>query len=84
MLSVVVDKEQQDKEGDRPHDEGIHVVPETEWHCAGGGLERPDKDKDEDKEDDHPPPLHTGAIMTVLSKKFYKEGKRVHIRILCA
>ena len=62
----------------------------VEWRRAGGGLGRPeknkdkDKDEDKDKEDDPPLPPHTGAITTVLGVKVYKEGKRVHMRILCA
>ena len=49
-------------------------------------LGRPDKDKDEDEdeEEDPLPPPHMGAITAVLGVKVYKEGKRVHMRILCA
>ena len=56
----------------------------VEWRRAGGGLGRPDKEEDEDEEDDPLLLPHTGAITTVLGVKVYKEGKRVHMRILCA
>ena len=64
----------------------LAVARLVEWRHAGGGLGRLDKDKEknEDKEDDPPPPPHTGAITAVLGEKVYKEGKRVHMRILCA
>ena len=68
----------------------VHAKPAVaqlvEWCRAGGGLGRSDKDKDKDKnkEDNPLPPPHTGEITTVLGKKVYKEGKRVHMRMLCA